>query len=372
MKYILSTLTLFLCLVVAIRGFADETGILEVESEPSGAMVYLKGQPPKEAPRSFKKVDVGRYEVEFKLKGKTLLGHFDVIKNETVTLIADFDKGIIINKWEKEKAESLIKEEEERKEKARRAKFEKIVVFSDNLIWQKQNDGNCYDWYDADKYCKELKLAGVKNWRLPSINDFKSVANSANSFILSTSEVWTSNPVVLKNGQTVHDKHRFMVENNGQFRLCSRPTTKRLGVICVNSASIDDIYDDSAEVESKRLAEERKKVVRIKNLTLGPKYKRVKYSEAESYCNSLKFAGYEDWRLPTYKEAYTINKLSSRERKKFEDIYGCFDTWTSTPGDFGCELAIPECKSISCYKWVSGAGEGCRQNYRIYHVVCFR
>ena len=55
--------------------------------------------------------------------------------------------------------------------------------------------------------------------------------------------------------------------------------------------------------------------------------------EAIAYCQKLKLDGFEDWRLPTLKEAYTIVDLT-RERpalKKGFEIRNDEQFWTSTP-----------------------------------------
>jgi len=135
----------------------NPTGNVFVASTPSGAMVYLKGQQPKKTSRCFKKIDVGRYEVEFKLNGKSLKSHFDIIKDETVMLIADFSQEIIINKWvedqeEKARQAELACKERERQaelarikeEKTRLAKFEKIKsvgIISININESSNNSG---------------------------------------------------------------------------------------------------------------------------------------------------------------------------------------------------------------------------------------
>jgi hypothetical protein len=109
-------------------------------STPPGALIHLKGRPPIKAPKSFRKMDVGRYEVKFTLHGKTLKGNFDVIKNETVQVVADFNKGVTVNKWveeqketarqagiarlEREMKERLAREEAERKEVERKRQAE--------------------------------------------------------------------------------------------------------------------------------------------------------------------------------------------------------------------------------------------------------
>ncbi|MHA2345054.1 MAG: PEGA domain-containing protein [Candidatus Hodarchaeales archaeon] len=74
-------------------------GNVTFASIPSRAIVFINGEKKKSTPIGYKDVDVGRYSVEFNLDGRSLKGHFDIIKGETVKLIADFNKMRIINNW---------------------------------------------------------------------------------------------------------------------------------------------------------------------------------------------------------------------------------------------------------------------------------
>ena len=55
--------------------------------------------------------------------------------------------------------------------------------------------------------------------------------------------------------------------------------------------------------------------------------------EAIAYCQKLKLDGFEDWRLPTLKEAYTIVDLTQERPalKKGFEIRNDERFWTSTP-----------------------------------------
>ena len=43
------------------------------------------------------------------------------------------------------------------------------------LIWQKQIFIKEYNWQEAKNYCQNLSLAGYNDWRLPSIDELKSI-----------------------------------------------------------------------------------------------------------------------------------------------------------------------------------------------------
>jgi len=43
------------------------------------------------------------------------------------------------------------------------------------LIWQRKVEDNIYNWSDAKNYCSRLILAGYSNWKLPTIDELKSI-----------------------------------------------------------------------------------------------------------------------------------------------------------------------------------------------------
>ena len=44
-----------------------------------------------------------------------------------------------------------------------------------NLYWQQSSSSKQYTWKDAHTYCEKLDLAGYKDWRLPTIDELKSL-----------------------------------------------------------------------------------------------------------------------------------------------------------------------------------------------------
>jgi hypothetical protein len=76
----------------------EYTGNVQFVSIPSGAMVLLNGERQNKTPLLYTDLPAGKYSVEFKAGEKSLKGDFEIKKNKTVKLIADFSKGEIINK----------------------------------------------------------------------------------------------------------------------------------------------------------------------------------------------------------------------------------------------------------------------------------
>jgi hypothetical protein len=43
------------------------------------------------------------------------------------------------------------------------------------LVWQQSSSSKQYTWKDAHKYCEKLNLAGYNDWRLPTIEELKTL-----------------------------------------------------------------------------------------------------------------------------------------------------------------------------------------------------
>jgi len=89
--------------------------------------------------------------------------------------------------------------------------------------------------------------------------------------------------------------------------------------------------------------------------------------EAIAYCQKLKLDGFEDWRLPTLKEVYTIVDLTQERPalKKGFEMRNDERFWTSTPF-----AKNPE-KEAWRISMSYGEAEAYKKN-RSYHVRCVR
>jgi hypothetical protein len=54
-----------------------------------------------------------------------------------------------------------------------------ITDTSKNLMWQAADDGQERKHDDASQYCRELRLGGFSDWRLPSLDEFNGLLSSA-------------------------------------------------------------------------------------------------------------------------------------------------------------------------------------------------
>ena len=52
-----------------------------------------------------------------------------------------------------------------------------VIDSTTGLVWQDNSENNTteYTWQEAIDYCEGLSLAGDDDWRLPNINEFKTI-----------------------------------------------------------------------------------------------------------------------------------------------------------------------------------------------------
>jgi hypothetical protein len=93
----------------------------------------------------------------------------------------------------------------------------------------------------------------------------------------------------------------------------------------------------------------------------------LNYDEAQTYCQDLEVDGFNDWRLPTLREYYTIVDLR-RDRPALKNGFEIRDDgryWTATPF-----VKNPEKEA-----WYISMSYGEAEPYkkgRVYHVRCVR
>ena len=210
----------------------EYTGNVVFASIPTGAIVHLKGQLPQKTPTSFKQVDVGSYDVEFRLNKQSLEGHFDVIKNETITLIADFNKGALINKLkvenEREQEEKLKKEN--KWYPLKRVNDSVALDPSTNLLWEvreiKVTDSkdSVESYQKAESYCRNLTENNYSGWRIPTrseLSHFHEQLNKTSFYSPESARLWVSDSC----GDNSHIVAYYQVADiNGHYEYYERKT----------------------------------------------------------------------------------------------------------------------------------------------------
>jgi len=80
-----------------------------------------------------------------------------------------------------------------------------VTDTSTGLMWQQDTPADTYDWNSAIEYCEDLSFAGYSDWRLPNINELKSIVDFSKAtlsidtdFFLFTvsSSYWSSTAII--------------------------------------------------------------------------------------------------------------------------------------------------------------------------------
>lgn len=215
-------------------------------------------------------------------------------------------------------------------ESATKAYYVGAVPYTDlpGELWGQSSD-SWYQWDPAIRICRGLystAIYGTSQWRLPTIDELEIGYRLG---LVGTSTYWSTTmntdsrfpdcPFALSNGNRKGDSSK----NTGYRLLCIRDVGSEMTYPTARSVNgIPVVYLNSSK----------------SYLVYGSNEVRT-HSNAVSYCSSLSYGGYSDWRLPTYEEATWVLNLSVRPTTTY---------WTSQSG-----------KAIAgSYKAVQSSGGG--------------
>ncbi len=201
------------------------------------------------------------------------------------------------------------------------------------LVWEVktlENSTEKPNWNDAKTYCETLPLGGYSDWRLPTREELRSIADYGRSapFL---------NPEYFPNAQTSYwsseifaittSKAWYFMYNTGSSNTSFRVNTAAhvMAVRCGHSDKplfVDNGDQTVTDMRTGLMWQQRDTT----NAVL------LTWEEALAYCESLSWASYDDWRLPSVKELASFLDLSSSPTVNqnffpniFSDLY-----WTST------------------------------------------
>lgn len=197
-----------------------------------------------------------------------------------------------------------------------------------NLMWQDDSSAkiNIKSWYGAKFYCKFLTLGVDDNWRLPSRKELVSLIdygkiNPAISPVFKNvipNSYWssTTSSNSKKYAWNVYFYHGNQHYGTKYFNYSVR-CVKESKV--VNDTTTSLMWQDN----------EASKIV------------KKTWTEAIDYCESLSFAGFDDWRLPNLNELYSIgnrDKINSTIKNIFVNISPSY-YWSSTTNESNTLIA---------------------------------
>jgi hypothetical protein len=263
------------------------------------------------------------------------------------------------------------------------------------LMWTKDaNMAGAMSWSDAISYCNNLNYAGYSDWRLPNINELKSLIDAGrynpalpedHPFTnVQLSNYWSSTGISSHDACAVHMWNGFVQLNlmRGSWyvwpvRAGGGGTVQlpKTGQTTSYAPGDDGDLQRGIAWPDPRFTDHGDGTV-TDNLT-GLMWTKdanmagaMSWSDAISYCNNLNYAGYSDWRLPNRKELrslldYGPYNVGPPEDAPFTNVQSAY-YWSSTTYAYNTDYAwsvamwgyvIWFYKSSSYYVWPVRAGQ---------------
>ncbi|HNS45365.1 MAG TPA: DUF1566 domain-containing protein [Alphaproteobacteria bacterium] len=213
-------------------------------------------------------------------------------------------------------------------------------IVTDNytrLDWQRTLSPNTYGWQEAIDYCAGLIYGGYEDWRLPNDRELESIINNGydrpaidgGAFPHTPSSFfWSSRP----NMDSLEEWAWGVDFGDATTRFGNKGTKYSVRCVRGNERSFSSIFS---------LSEKPIVTDRTSGLIWTMYYSSsVSWQASLGYCQSLNYAGYQDWRLPNIYELKTlIYRGKANPASYFPDMPSiCF--WSSSSDVGWGELAF--------------------------------
>ena len=260
-----------------------------------------------------------------------------------------------------------------------------VTDLNTSLMWQKTPPTEHYTWDEAATYAENLQLAGYDDWRMPTIKELYSLVafygsirtltpyintdyfdfkypDTSQGYRIIDAQYWSRNKYV---GITMRGDKSAFGFNFADGRIKAYPTGKGGGptktnyIRCVRGRNGygQNKYVDNGDGT-------------ITDIATGLMWRKadsgttMNWKEALSYAENLKYAGYDDWRLPNAKELQSIVDYTrapdaldpAYQSAAIDPIFDLTQTeswfWTSTThGDnlFGIYVCFG--RALSAWEW---------------------
>ncbi len=214
----------------------------------------------------------------------------------------------------------------------KRARFEtsgeEIVDHALGIVWQRDEAKYKMSWEEADWYCQTQRTGGHDDWHLPTAVEMQGLFSpsipppavvDAKLFPAAEGELyWTRTD---DDGPWVGSLYEgIMISTHyddpspyGNYRVrCVRPGNARATEMADRFASNAGVVIDAASGLSWHL---------------GPQKDGVTRDVAKKYCDQVTFGGFDDWRLPSPEEAFSVMSGCPSELEAWEGKSD--EVWTS-------------------------------------------
>lgn len=201
------------------------------------------------------------------------------------------------------------------------------------LVWQQGDSGIQVSWEDACQFCDTLEIAGFDDWRLPRVDELRTLVNYQ-----------LVNPSVADPFET--HAYFYWSVNTGAF---GDPLQAWIVSFFSGSIEVQGINKGSyytrcvrggpnwPDEPSERFVLESEAVVIDTTTNLA--WQRVDdgverdWNTAVESCDSLFLDGYDDWRLPSIEELQTIMNYTGNDPAASAEFFdpAVGEYWSSTP-----------------------------------------
>ena len=193
------------------------------------------------------------------------------------------------------------------------------VVLDNNtgLMWQQTAPSTTYTWENAKNYCNNLTYAGYSDWRLPNPQELLTIVDNSKygpainttyfpnmSSASASVYYWSSKPYGTDRVQLL----RLYYGNI--YYTTSYTQSSSLNLVCVRGNELP-----KASFTTQTISGE----VVVKDSTTGLMWQKTypsgtkTWANALKYCESLVYAGYDDWRLPNKNELASLVNYDKTE-----------------------------------------------------------
>jgi hypothetical protein len=208
------------------------------------------------------------------------------------------------------------------------------------LMWQRRSSSSLMTWTKAQQACTDLRLAGHRDWRVPSRIELVSLLDTRRTQPSIDVEAFPGTP-----GDWFWTSSRAADDPNAAWYVYfyfgyprTDDVTNAFSVRCVRTEQPSHAFPTRYEVQAGDVRD----VATNLRWERAPPNQALTFEAARAYCSHLKLGGNERWRVPTLSELLTL--IDERASSPMIDRAAFPATpadafWTSSTFANGNELA---------------------------------